>query len=328
MNPLQTHNSLPCQLGSSDGPVGILLDQLGLRCRITQAGTFPASASWNRSRHDGEFCFVISGPPVCLQNEADTIQVEPGEVVFSLKKGSRRPLQLQSPQTDIRTTDTLPTNLTTPSRVLSGIILSNCLLSDLSEIVPENLIVGRPLDSNPLLRALLATAADEAESMSDGAWVVINQFLTAVFLQALRQCLSQLDQAELCWLDALRDSDIHRAVVAMLQSPQQKWTVELLAATTHLSRSTFSGKFHELTGRSPMAVLLEIRMKKACSLLTSGRSLKDVARETGYRSMPAFTFAFRRWSGMTPKAYRSEGNSHLGHSDGRFDFPSTDAGPA
>jgi transcriptional regulator GlxA family with amidase domain len=85
----------------------------------------------------------------------------------------------------------------------------------------------------------------------------------------------------------------------------EPWSVATLAREAGLCRSSFAARFAAAVGVPPMHYLLECRMRAACSLLRSGQGcLKGIARRVGYSSEPAFSLAFKRWSGRPPGEYR------------------------
>ncbi len=76
------------------------------------------------------------------------------------------------------------------------------------------------------------------------------------------------------------------------------------AAATGLSRRTLQRRLSE-RGLTWATLLDEVRMEVACrELETSRRSVREVARRTGYRDAANFTRAFRRWTGSTPREFR------------------------
>ena len=57
------------------------------------------------------------------------------------------------------------------------------------------------------------------------------------------------------------------------------------------------------------AIANEIRFEIARQLLTDTQvPLAQIAAALGYSEASAFTRAFRRWSGQTPKTWRNEGH--------------------
>jgi AraC family transcriptional regulator len=66
--------------------------------------------------------------------------------------------------------------------------------------------------------------------------------------------------------------------------------------------------FSAVAGETPKQYTLRLRVcRGAALLLTTGRSVLDVALSCGFQSHEAFTRAFARRFGMTPRAYRARG---------------------
>jgi AraC-like DNA-binding protein len=86
--------------------------------------------------------------------------------------------------------------------------------------------------------------------------------------------------------------------------------LEKVAATFHVSPRTFKRRLAE-EGVVFSELLAEASRQRATALLRSGDlSIAEVADRVGYSDLANFTRAFRRWTGMTPSAYRrSSGRS-------------------
>ncbi len=77
-----------------------------------------------------------------------------------------------------------------------------------------------------------------------------------------------------------------------------------------MSRSTFAVHFKTIAGVAPLTYLTEWRMRLAeRALRDEPTSVSEVARSLGYTSESAFSNAFKRVSGKSPRAYR---NAHQG----------------
>lgn len=95
----------------------------------------------------------------------------------------------------------------------------------------------------------------------------------------------------------------HRLIERNYHEP---WTVERLAETVGMSRSSFVAAFHKVLGESPAARLARIRLIEAHRLLGGERAMREIAFNVGYRSQAAFNRAFRRQYGETPTAVRQK----------------------
>ncbi len=71
-----------------------------------------------------------------------------------------------------------------------------------------------------------------------------------------------------------------------------------------MSRSSFALKFKERVGQSPMEYLTRWRMLLAGDRLkNSGDSIAAIALSLGYESESAFSTAFKRTMGCSPRQY-------------------------
>jgi transcriptional regulator GlxA family with amidase domain len=92
---------------------------------------------------------------------------------------------------------------------------------------------------------------------------------------------------------------------AMHDQPGAAWTVERMARIAGVSRATFSRRFGDLVGETPMAYLNGWRLAVASDLLARGTDTVDaVAREVGYANGYALSVAFKRVYGLRPSDYR------------------------
>ncbi|WOO42003.1 AraC family transcriptional regulator [Rubellicoccus peritrichatus] len=98
---------------------------------------------------------------------------------------------------------------------------------------------------------------------------------------------------------------IRRIVEANLSSPVD-W--ETLAASVHMSLSTFRRHWLKFIGTPPAIYLTRKRMEEAARLLaTSKLSIKQIAEQVGYDDPLHFSRVFRRYFGTAPRDYRNGG---------------------
>ncbi|TBR36489.1 MULTISPECIES: cupin domain-containing protein [Dyella] len=154
------------------------------------------------------------------------------------------------------------------------------------------------------LNGIVAILRHEVALMRPGALAVVTALSQALFVMALRT-YSQHEAIPSSLLGLLSHPRLSAAILAMIRSPHENWTVETLAARANMSRATFARQFSEKGGMSPIDLLTTMRMQLACNLLSStDLALATVAERIGYLSESAFTKAFRKRVGVTPSAYR------------------------
>ncbi|WP_443047809.1 GlxA family transcriptional regulator [Streptomyces sp. H39-S7] len=86
----------------------------------------------------------------------------------------------------------------------------------------------------------------------------------------------------------------------------QDITLDAMAARGGMSERTFSRRFREQTGTTPLQWLLRARVRRAQFLLeTTDHAIERIAAQAGFGSPTAFRERFKRVVGVTPYAYRS-----------------------
>jgi len=77
-----------------------------------------------------------------------------------------------------------------------------------------------------------------------------------------------------------------------------------LAEAHGLDRSAFCRKFRIITGGSPSAFVMEVRLEEALKRLRTGAKLETIAAQTGFADANHFCKVFRRHFLSSPGAYR------------------------
>ncbi|MBF3217403.1 helix-turn-helix transcriptional regulator, partial [Pseudomonas aeruginosa] len=114
-------------------------------------------------------------------------------------------------------------------------------------------------------RRLFALIVDECRRQPAPSPVLLERLSHLLFLYVLRQQV--LDNPTLGGLVALaRQPQFAGLLEALIEAPEQPWSLEQMAERTGLSRSAFFKRFNELSGQSPGQVLLALRMHRACAL--------------------------------------------------------------
>jgi AraC-like DNA-binding protein len=135
--------------------------------------------------------------------------------------------------------------------------------------------------------------------------VLLGEHLAQMMLiEVLRLHVTQKETERVGWLFALADRQLSAAMTAMHESPGYRWTLHALAERAGMSRSAFALRFKEKVGSSVMEYLTQWRMLLAADrLMNSDDSVAAIALSLGYESESAFSFAFKREMGYSPRQY-------------------------
>jgi AraC-like DNA-binding protein len=120
------------------------------------------------------------------------------------------------------------------------------------------------------------------------------------------------------WFKGLTDPRISEAIRCIHAAPNERWTVDALAANVALSPSRFAARFRQVMGRSVMSYVTTWRANLACRLLRESRlGLGEIAGRVGYESLPAFSRAFKAQIGQAPAIWRAARVERRGSTSGR-----------
>ena len=155
-----------------------------------------------------------------------------------------------------------------------------------------------------VLRWCVERMRQELRAPQPGGFLIAQQLATMLLVQALRLHLAEGLRGGVGWLFALADKQMAAAITAMHDDPAHRWTLQALAERAGMSRTTFTLKFKETVGLSPMDYLTRWRMLLAGDrLTTSSAPISVIAPSLGYDSESAFSTAFKRVMGYSPRHY-------------------------
>jgi AraC-like DNA-binding protein len=185
----------------------------------------------------------------------------------------------------------------------------------LRDLLPPLIHVRAASECALVLRSMLQVLSAETAAPKIGATVMTSHLAHILLVQALRAYLGTEERPH-GWLGALADSKIGSALALMHRDVAREWTVDDLAATAGMSRSSFALKFKTLVGKAPLDYWLQVRMRRAGQLLrNSSKTVASVAYAWGYESEKSFGKAFKRVMGCPPSSYRKAGNDHRINAD-------------
>jgi AraC-like DNA-binding protein len=173
----------------------------------------------------------------------------------------------------------------------------------LLEVLPPIVHIRKESDK-AAMRWSLERMMQELREPQPGGILVAQHLAYMMLVQALRLHLAEGLRAGVGWLFALADKQMSAAINSMHDNPAHGWTLQELAECAGMSRSTFALKFKGTVGASPMEYLTRWRMLLAGDKLeNSSDSVSVIALSLGYESESAFSTAFKRVMGCSPRQY-------------------------
>ena len=307
-------------------PLSDLLSLLKPRSYVS-AG-FDAGGDWSiqfSDQHGRIKCYaVISGGCwLCVDGVADAVRLKPGDC-FVLPSG--RPFRLASDMT----LPSVDAGAIFPPARDGGVVTYNnggdfflvgsrfavsgnhagILLGMLPPIVHI-----RKESEQAALRWSVERMMQELHERQPGSFLVAQHLAHIMLVQALRLPLADEVKDGVGWFFALADKQLSAAINAIHADPAHRWTLQELAERAGMSRSIFAQKFKEKVGETPMEYLTRWRMLLAGDkLANSSDSISVIALSLGYESESAFSTAFKRVMGCSPRQYsrveESDSNRH------------------
>ena len=158
------------------------------------------------------------------------------------------------------------------------------------------------------VRSLLEMNETESRQPGPGSNFIIARLMELILVEILRSEALRVDperkREHSGLLAGLADPVTARALSAMHRDVAHDWTVSGLARLCGVSRSTFAARFRQIVGMGPIEYLLHWRMALAKDELRRGsQSIGEIALAIGFQSSSAFSTAFSRAVGSSPKRF-------------------------
>ncbi len=182
--------------------------------------------------------------------------------------------------------------------------LSQVFLAGLPPIVKVHI---RDSPSGQWLEDTLRYSVDHADGSGPGGAAVIAKLSEVLFVETLRRYIAKLPATQTGWLAGVRDPDVGKALALLHRQPAHPWTIATLAHEVGLSRSVLAERFRHYLSETPIGYLTRWRLQLAGQVLIStSKSVAEVAGDVGYESEPSFNRAFKREFGVPPARFRSQ----------------------
>lgn len=156
--------------------------------------------------------------------------------------------------------------------------------------------------NNPTIRASLLRLFKEVQSPGFASDIMVESMCTTLMVELYRHFTG-------CTIDdqvpnTAFSAEQIRTIRERFDSGESPSVVEL-ARDHSMSVRHFSRLFRRSTGQTLRDFAASVQIEKAKTLLSQKKMLiKQVAYQCGFKSTTAFSFAFRRGTGLTPQQFR------------------------
>jgi AraC-like DNA-binding protein len=173
----------------------------------------------------------------------------------------------------------------------------------LTPLLPRVVLVARNDPKATRLHRIVELIAEETDSKAPNG-LILERLVEVLLVEAMRLQTAPIPGAQRGLIAGLSDPWLAPALRAMHADLAYGWTVERLAREASVSRAVFAEKFSRAVEMPPMQYLIHWRMAAAMEMLRAETlSMSEVARRVGYQSATAFTNAFTRHTGKSPRKF-------------------------
>ena len=264
----------------STDPIQSLLSHFSLQAQTFFTGNLCAVASFEQPLDHGHLHLVRGGRgEVRYRTGRSVMRIEgPGLIFYP------RPLPHYLVPAEPEGLDLVCANITFGSGTRNPLAQA---LPDVMQLPPD-----------PISDLLFA----EAFGHKVGKQAVVDRLCEVVLVHVLRQALAQ-GQTQVGLLAGFVHPQLREVLTALHAEPARPWSLDDMAATARLSRSSFALLFKQIVGSTPGEHLAQLRIALAQERLAQGLPLKVVAYDVGYGSPTALSRAFRELTGSSPRAW-------------------------
>ena len=193
---------------------------------------------------------------------------------------------------------------------VSNIYLGHDRLLSFTEQAAEGRVfelLDRVHQPDPQLFAIMAMISREVEDPQQHSSVFMEHAIDLLCCQLIR-AHSSLGKVDFKPIRGLPPWQVRRVISYMRDNVAADISLQDLADVAGMSRFHFCTAFRAATGATPHEYLTRVRMKAACAyLVDTALPIKSIATLCGYSTPSAFTAAFHRAIGQTPRQFRRNG---------------------
>jgi AraC-like DNA-binding protein len=295
-----------------------------LRPRATLWGRIKGTGRWGvsfRKRDDLLFCWVEAGECLLTRPHTDPVLLRTGDFAFIRTSSpftltSDPELEPEDSEAIVAATESTELVLGQPTGICATLRCGRFVFDTANEtllwtLLPSLMHIAADQQISWRLRSLLKMNDAEGQHPGPGSDLVVSRLMELTLLELLRSEVVMLRPGTKGLLSGLADPVIAKSLSAMHREVAGIWTVAKLARVSGVSRSTFATRFRTVMGLGPIEYLADWRIALGKDDLARGtKTIGEIALSVGFHSSSAFSTAFTRAVGCSPKRFAVE-RAHL-----------------
>jgi AraC-like DNA-binding protein/mannose-6-phosphate isomerase-like protein (cupin superfamily) len=193
------------------------------------------------------------------------------------------------------------------TRIACGYLYSDDLhLSPVLAAMPPLIVVRTGAGAfNEWITTNVRFALAEMDASSERGDILMQRLPELLFVKCLDFHTRGQPTDAVGWLAASTDPIVSRAIAHLHRSPERSWSLQELSRACSTSRSVLDERFRRLLGCPPMQYLTAWRLQLAARRLrTTRQTVAEIADSVGYGAVAAFSRAFKRYTGLSPRDWR------------------------
>lgn len=182
----------------------------------------------------------------------------------------------------------------------------------LIESLPQHIHIGNYAESaGSWMESTLKIIGKEAGRDGIGGDFIALKMSEIIFAQALRTFFAAEGAGKPVFA-AFLDPGVAAALSVIHDNPGKTLSLETLARTACMSRTSFVTRFTQCMSMTPLRYVTYWRMQIARQQLAhSNLPIADIAENVGYRSEAAFGRVFKKYLDVAPATYRRQQRSEM-----------------
>lgn len=165
-------------------------------------------------------------------------------------------------------------------------------------------LIGNEQIEDPLMTQIGLTLLAEAQSAEPAGQLYVDSLVQTLSLHLVRH-YSTAEYLRGPFNGGLAGHRLRRAQEFIGENLEHDLSLDAIADAAGLSPFHFSRAFKRTTGLTPQQFLWQSRIARARELLTDSKlPIVEVSARAGFKTQSHFTTLFRKFTSMTPKAWR------------------------